>query len=38
MLFYPISDNNTSITESGKHLVISYIINNDIKINKNYNP
>jgi len=36
--YYPINDNNDSITESGKQLVISYIINNNIKIDKRANP
>jgi len=36
--YYPINDNNDSITESGKNLVISYIIKNNIKIDKRANP
>jgi len=34
--YYPINDKDTSITESGKSLVISYIINNNI--DKRLNP
>jgi len=36
--YYPINDNNTSITESGKSLVISYIINTNIDIDQRLNP